>query len=743
MKVFGQLEKAQAENTTSDTGSLPKGTMTYRTDLNQMKVSDGTNMQTLMDLATAQTATNKTLTAPVLTTPTVDVPLFDGQGSSPAAPASGYYKMYFKDSDGKPYYKNSTGTEVAFGSGSGSGINYITAPDADTDIGTWTTYDDAAAAPVDGTAGTVTTTWTRTTSSPLRKDGSFLLTKDAANRQGEGAAFDITIHDADKGQVLAVSFDYAIASGTYADDDLTVYVIEDPSGTPVVKQLVPYKIKNMTTGLAAPWQGTFQTSTSVSTYRICIHVASTSASAYTVKFDNFYCGPQLKSFGPFISDWVSYTPTFTGFGTVSSSSVRYRRVGDSLEISAYWVNGTPTGVNASVTLPSGLSIDSSKVAQTTALGYYTRNLADTSSIEYQVLAPSGGNVLNFGRRTASAAPYTVALGNAISDAAGISSFNAIVPIAGWSSGMQLSSDAGDSRVVAASYATNSGTVNTATYTIIDYATKNYDTHSAVTTGASWKFTPPVAGYYRVNASVMFNSGGGWTSGEVARLGLFKNGSLFHYLSNQEQTSTHGNIVHLVGTSAVYLTTSDYIDIQAYQNSGGSLTLNASTQSNYLSIERISTGNQQIAASETVAAKYKTTAAQSIASSSATERIDYATKVFDTHNAVTTGASWVFTAPISGTYFVQACTEAGSSGGWAANEGWYTVIHESAGGTNYSHAWKAQSAVTAAASSSSVALVKLLAGQTVYVRVYQDNGSAISLSTDGSANYVSIIRVGNY
>ena len=32
-KIYGQLEKAQLENTTSDTASHPKGMITYRTDL--------------------------------------------------------------------------------------------------------------------------------------------------------------------------------------------------------------------------------------------------------------------------------------------------------------------------------------------------------------------------------------------------------------------------------------------------------------------------------------------------------------------------------------------------------------------------------------------------------------------------------------------------------------------------------------------------------------------------------------
>ena len=50
-KIYGQLEKAQAENVTSDTATEPKGMMKYRTDTNVMKVSDGTTYKEVVDLA--------------------------------------------------------------------------------------------------------------------------------------------------------------------------------------------------------------------------------------------------------------------------------------------------------------------------------------------------------------------------------------------------------------------------------------------------------------------------------------------------------------------------------------------------------------------------------------------------------------------------------------------------------------------------------------------------------------------
>lgn len=114
-KIFGQLEKAQLENTTSDTGSLPKGMATYRTDLNIAKVSNGTSMLALVDESSAQTLTGKTYA-----TPTFTGPFTMSQEATPANPSAGNNKFYFK-ADGKLYTLDSSGTEEEVGAGAGGG----------------------------------------------------------------------------------------------------------------------------------------------------------------------------------------------------------------------------------------------------------------------------------------------------------------------------------------------------------------------------------------------------------------------------------------------------------------------------------------------------------------------------------------------------------------------------------------------------------------------------------------------
>jgi hypothetical protein len=78
------------------------------------------------------------------------------------------------------------------------------------------TYADAAGtSPVDGTGGSPNVTISTTSSSPISLDNSYLLVKDAANRQGQGWSYDFTINSGDKAKVLQFQMDYLVDSGTF------------------------------------------------------------------------------------------------------------------------------------------------------------------------------------------------------------------------------------------------------------------------------------------------------------------------------------------------------------------------------------------------------------------------------------------------------------------------------------------------------------------------------------------------
>jgi hypothetical protein len=53
------------------------------------------------------------------------------------------------------------------------------------------------------------------------------------------------------------------------------------------------------------------------------------------------------------TNWTSYTPTFTGFGTPTGVEFEYRQVGENYEIRGKFVAGTTTATEARISLPTG------------------------------------------------------------------------------------------------------------------------------------------------------------------------------------------------------------------------------------------------------------------------------------------------------------------------------------------------------------------------------------------------------
>lgn len=676
--------------------------------------------------AAAVTLTNKTLTAPV-----IDIISATEQSSTPASPSAGTRKMYVKN-DGKAYLLDSAGTETQLGSGGSSGVNYISNPDAETNTTGWAMYADAAASsPVDGTGGSPSSTFTRSTSSPLRGAASFLLTKSAANRQGEGFSYDFTIAAADKGKVLACSFNYAIASGTYADDDVQFWIYDVTNA--VLIQPAPFKLKNHSL-ISDRMFCEFQSRTDSASYRLIAHIASTSASAYTLKFDDFLLGPQAKLYGSAVTDSESYTGSLAYAGTtatnITSQTYKKSKSGDKLTVVGNVnFNGAANANGAfRIPLPSGLSIDTTKIGSAyqivgTAVGYFNSSKQfnghvriDGNSTTYVTLHKwddSGASDQDWGGNTSGAS--NVPGGVAIANGDGLS-FTFTVPIVGWSSSQVMSSDA-DTRVVAARY-TRPASVGFTSGSPFDFSTKDYDTHGAVTTGASWKFTAPVSGFFQIDAT--------WCTNGTSALILYKNGSNTQYLV--------GGITNLVasGSSTLSLNAGDYIDVRTDSSSGTTQVVTAIT------IKRLS-GPAQIAASESVNCRYTTSAGQVIATGAGSV-VDFGTKDYDTHGAVTTGASWKFTAPISGKYSVKAMVYYEGTSWTVADK---TINLRKNGSLNqYLTVETPDAGLTKFLAISGSGTINLLAGEYIDLVTSHGEASTKALNITSTLNWVTIERVGN-
>jgi hypothetical protein len=620
--------------------------------------------------------------------------------------------------------------------------NYITNPTASTNTTGWATYADAAGtAPVDGTGGSPSVTFTRSTTTPLRGLADFNFTKDAANRQGEGVATDITIDLADQAKVLTVNFDYEVLSGTYATGDLTVYLIADPTGTPVVIQPAGYQVQAATAGTKMRQIATFQTQVTGQSYRVCFHVASTSASAYALAVDNVVVGPQTVQYGAPVTDWQSYSVTIFGSisnpteGAGSVKTAYWRRVGDSLEVLFNYVQtvaGTTGSGDYQFNIPSGLTIDTSKfAASTTGFGLAT-------SIAGHGQLFDGTNAYDVAVLLASSTRFIIvptgfpnAVGSAtftLATAARRYVFSAKVPILGWSSTVQMSNDT-DTRVVAMQSRTSNTSVANS-YTNVIYSSVVSDSHAQynATTGI---YTVPVSGWYRVSAGISFGAlawGAGAQTSLLVRRDSTQLYESFGTVNVVADTATTTKFAQ--GSWQVYCTAGQTLNIQGRQTQTGAVSLNNDSAQNFFHVERLS-GPSAIAASETVAFGTLSQTPTGTISGAAFNNVIFGTKSFDTHGAYNTSTG-TYTVPIGGKYRVSAVVEVSRTGGS------FIVLNPFLNGVGTVSAGIIGSGVGIATIST---VLNCLAGQTINLKIQAD-GTGQAYGSAYASSSISIERIGN-
>jgi len=182
-------------------------------------------------------------------------------------------------------------------------------------------------------------------------------------------------------------------------------------------------------------------------------LASPNGSSGVPSFRALVAADLPASFGiSSMTNWTAYTPTFSAaFGTVSASSVVYRRVGDTLEVSGTFTPGTTTSAAGTISLPAGLAIDTTKFAavanKTLSVGGLTREYT-TGGANSAIF--NGTNSVSFSLGVDTGSTGTVFVAQAVNSnalvAAAISSFIASgnnlsfsfrVPIAGWAASQAL------------------------------------------------------------------------------------------------------------------------------------------------------------------------------------------------------------------------------------------------------------------------------------------------------------------
>lgn len=131
-------------------------------------------------------------------------------------------------------------------------------------------------------------------------------------------------------------------------------------------------------------------------------------------------------------DWVSYTPTFTGFGTVTSPECQHKRDGADLLIRCKFTSGTSTATEARVSLPGSLvAAGTSKIPSIQRVGDLTRGVSAGSQWHVHVLQEPAVSYMTFGVQGNAAAGMTKAQGSSVVGSSETVSFTARIPIEGW------------------------------------------------------------------------------------------------------------------------------------------------------------------------------------------------------------------------------------------------------------------------------------------------------------------------
>lgn len=567
----------------------------------------------------------------------------------------------------------------------------------------------------------------------IQKKYSLNYASSAASVAGDMLISDaFYIDNADQAKMLAMKFYYAVNSGAANinlsgtnSNSFSVWLYDVTNAT----WLQPQGVYNLIG--STPFTGTVQSSSNGIRYQIALINNAASAGAFSLYVDDFSVGPQSTSVAPAMSDWVQYTPTITGFGTVSSVAFYSRRVGDTLEVQGLFVPGTTTATQAQITIGYNGSNANVTIASGTKygggiIGHANLNAANGTYFTLDVISSPTLNYINLGAQTASSSSAVAANGSAVANSGNQVAMYFKVPIQGWSSNTVSSADT-DTRVVAANYqnTTTAATTN-GTWTNVIYPTIVADTHSAYNTSTG-VYTIPVSGWYSVQAGITLIGTG--VGGAAEGIRIVANTTAISANVPRQTTSTNANASYSVNVIN-YFAAGNTVTVQQYSDRTGT-SINQAQAVPTFSINRVG-GSAVVQAVESVNMSYIDTSGGSIGTSVA--NYTYGTKLRDTHSAYSGG---VYTVPVSGMYRVSGTLVTNNI--TLATSSRYAITFAKNGvdqATSYIPGNGALAAYGLTISGS----IPCAAGDTLSIRSVSSVATTASVSA--GTNIISIERVGN-
>lgn len=477
--------------------------------------------------------------------------------------------------------------------------------------------------------------------------------------------------------------------------------------------------------------GTVQTGATTASARLVLYNANATTGATTLYLDDFYLGPQTAPMGPAMTDSIAYTPTFTGFGTVTAPQVSYRRNGKYLIGEYAFSAGTTVASVASFTIPAGLSIDTSVLSGIVQVGSggtsatpFSHNVITQTSTSTSILYFSSG-----------IAGYPTPVNGSTWITATAFSGTFQIPIVGWSSNTAMSSDT-DTRVVAMQVLQTSPTATvTSSFSLLKFTSGVVtDTHGAFSTSTG-QYTVPVTGYYRASASASIAAT--YAATNASAVGIGRNSTT---VSSCSGAQTAGGVQATLSPSVsctIFCNAGDTLN-PIVTSAGTTATISTNASENYFQVERLS-GPAVVQATESVNMRYTNAAGTSITNSGTDINVPFATKGLDSHNCWN-GTQCVI--PVSGKYFIN-CTASFVTAVYAIGNLVFASIYQNGAAASYGPLASLQTTSTTIAAGTATAVLPANAGDTLECRLNNNRtAGATTLSTTSGANHVEIYRVGN-
>ena len=635
-------------------------------------------------------------------------------------------------------------------------IEYLKNGGFENGVSGWKAYKDAAQATlVDATGGTPAISIASSTSSPIQGKASGVITKTASNLQGEGISKTFTLDKSMRGKMVRITGSYEIVSGTYSggtpstDSDIVVGIYDVDAGAYI--QPSAYKLDGSVSGMTYPLNVEFQPRnlTSVN-YRLAFHVATTSASAYSLRIDELKVGKHSMPTGAAISSTLSWSPSavaLTSGSITNATSVGvYRRSADRAYVSVMTTFSSPSAAFSGfrMSLPPGCTLDTAKIPNDVSVSKSLNSsvtLIDGGVSHYgiagkvKVISGDTSNVevvwstTNYAQASiTNTSPFTFAGGDSVS-------MDFDVPCVGWGS-PALMSDSANTRPVYAKYSLTSDetTAANADHIMTNFTTKQYDSHGAMS-GST--YTAKIPGVYTVRLKAITNSQS-WTTSDIIGAYLAKNGGTqTEFIVRQKIQAAFTERLMLFGETSTYLNAGDTVQINIRNTTSGTVPVIASAIS-YLEIEMVN-GPSQIQASESVSWAGRTATGVSIGTG--VTDISFGTEDEDSHGAYNT-SNGMFTAPTPGMYEITAQISF-TSQSWTVGSS-YTLRILIDGSTTYlSEGIIQRTATQQPAPVFITQKVRLKSGQTVnFASNQSESGAGRNLISSGAYNFASIQKVGN-